>query len=80
VFLKQLANEFYDMDLLSKTINDPIKQKEAKEIAKTFRLQIRECDDAAGKGNIAKVIENYPVTSKELKDFFGLMQDIPDEI
>ena len=80
VFLKQLANEFYDMELLSKSINDPVKQKDAKEIAKVFRLEIRECDDAAGKGNIAKIIELYPKTATELKDFFGLMQDVPDEI
>ena len=80
VFLKQLGNEFYDMDLLARSINDPVKQKEAKEIAKQFRLEIRECDDAAGNGNIAKIIELYPKTALELKDFFGLMQDIPDEI
>jgi hypothetical protein len=80
VFLKQLANEFYDMELLSKSINDPVKQKDAKEIAKVFRLEIRECDDAAGKGDIAKIIQLYPKTATELKDFFGLMQDIPDEI
>ena len=80
VFLKQLANEFYDMELLAKSINDPVKQKDAKEIAKQFRLEIRECDDAAGNGNVAKLIELYPKTSTELKDFFGLMQDVPDEI
>lgn len=78
--MKQLANEFYDMDLLSRSINDPVKQKESKEIAKQFRLEIRECDDAASKGNVAKIIELYPKTATELKDFFGLMQDIPDEI
>ena len=80
VFLKQLANEFYDMELLAKSINDPVKQKESKEIAKQFRQEIRECDDAAGNGNIAKIIELYPKTATELKDFFGLMQDVPDEI
>ena len=80
VFLKQLSNEFYDMELLSKSINDPVKQKEARELAKTFRSQIRECDDAAGNGNLAKIVELYPTTQTELKDFFGLMQDVPDEI
>ena len=78
--MKQLANEFYDMELLAKSINDPVKQKESKEIAKQFRQEIRECDDAAGNGNIAKIIELYPKTATELKDFFGLMQDVPDEI
>lgn len=68
------------MELLSKSINDPVKQKESREIAKQFRAEIRECDDAAGNGNIAKIIELYPKTSTELKDFFGLMQDVPDEI
>lgn len=68
------------MELLSKSINDPVKQKSAREIAKQFRVEIRECDDAASNGNVAKLIELYPKTSTELKDFFGLMQDIPDEI
>jgi hypothetical protein len=80
VFLKQLANEYSDMELLGKGIMDPAKAESAKSIAKNFRKQIRECDDAASEKNFAKILEIYPTTATELKDFLGLMQDVPDEI
>ena len=80
IFLKQLANEYGDMELLGQGILDKEKSTQAIAIAKTFRKQIRECDDAAGAKNFAKVLEIYPTTATELKDFIGLMQDIPDEI
>lgn len=80
VFLKQLANEYSDMDLLGRGIMDPAKAESAKTIAKDFRKQIRECDDAASEKNFAKILEIYPTTATELKDFLGLMQDVPDEI
>ena len=80
IFLKQLANEYSDMELLGQGILDKDKSTRAIAIAKTFRKQIRECDDAAGNKNFAKVLEIYPTTASELKDFIGLMQDVPDEI
>lgn len=80
LFLKQLANEYYDMELLVKGITDPTKAVKAKEIMKDFRNKIRECDDAASNGNVAKIGENYPVTSSELNEFLGLLQDVPDEL
>jgi len=80
IFLKQLANEYGDLELLSKGILDPTKAETAKSIAKTFRKQIRECDDAASERNFAKILEIYPATAKELSDFLGLLQDVPDEI
>ena len=80
IFLKQLANEYGDMELLGQGILDKDKSTQAIAIAKTFRKQIRECDDAASVKNFAKVLEIYPTTAAELKDFIGLMQDIPDEI
>jgi|LauGreSBDMM110SN_4_FD.fasta_scaffold186558_1 hypothetical protein len=79
-FLKQLANEYYDMELLTKGIVDTNKKEQAKLIATDFRTKIRECDDAITDGNINKITDIYPVTSKELKDFFLLLQDIPDEL
>ena len=80
IFLKQLANEYYDMELLSKGIIDSTKKESAKSIAKEFIKNIRDCDDAASNGNIAKLVETYPTTATELKDFFALLQDVPDEI
>jgi hypothetical protein len=80
IFLKQLANEYYDMELVGKGILDPAKAEKAKEIATVFRKQIRECDDAASAGKLERIVELYPTTAGELKDFFALLQDVPDEI
>ena len=62
---------------------DSAKSIEALAIAKDFRIKIRECDDSASKSvreGVDKIIQNYPITSKEMKDFFELMQDVPDEL
>ena len=80
IFLKQLANEYYDMDLLTKGIVDSAKVARAKEIAKDFRVKIRECDDSASNGNLNKIVENYPITSGEISEFIDLMNDVPDEL
>eukprot|EP01036_Dinobryon_divergens_P042895 gene42895-57040_t len=80
VFLKQLSNEYYDLELLTKGVIGPEKVTEAKNIAKEFRTKIRECDDAATAGNIQKISEIYPSTAKLLSDFFVLLQDVPDEL
>lgn len=80
LFLKQLANEYYDMELLTKSISDQTKVTQAKEIMKDFRSKIRECDGAASDGNIAKIGENYPITSAELAQFLDLLRDVPDEL
>jgi hypothetical protein len=80
IFLKQLANEYYDMELLTKSISDTQKAAKAKEIAKDFRIKIRECDDEASNGNIAKIGENYPITSSEISQFLDLLRDVPDEL
>lgn len=79
-FLKQLANEYYDMDLLSNSIGDKSKADQAKLIAKDFRVLVRSCDDAVSAGNLGKIDELYPKTSEQLNEFFALMSDVPDEI
>ena len=69
--------------MLGKAIPDPAKSAKALSIAKDFRTKIRECDDSASKSTaegVNKILENYPATSMELKDFFDLMQDVPDEL
>lgn len=80
VFLKQLANEYNDLIVLSNGIVDGEKRTQAKDLAKVFRVQIRECDDAVSAGNLGKILENYPVTAKELNTFLEFLQDVPDEI
>jgi hypothetical protein len=68
------------MELLAKGITDPQKAKQAKELAKSFRTKVRECDDAATKGDIAKIQENYVTTAGQLTTFLELLQDVPDEL
>lgn len=79
-FLKQLANEYYDMDLLSNTIADKEKATAAKALAKEFRSLVRECDDAASDNNLDKLLENYPKTAKQITNFLDLLSDVPDEL
>jgi len=78
--LKQLANEYYDMELLSKSITDPSRATSAMELAKDFRVQMRANDDAATAGDIQKIVDSYPATAKDLSDFLDLLSDVPDEI
>lgn len=80
LFLKGLANEYYDMDLLLGSISEPSKAAEAKTLAKEFRTTVRACDDAATNDNLDKIIELYPKTKAQMKDFFALLQDVPDEL
>lgn len=80
IFLKQLANEYYDMDLLSKSILGSEKVSRAKEIAKDFRSKIRQCDDSASNGDLNKIVEIYPLTNSEIQEFVDLMNDVPDEL
>lgn len=80
LFLKQLANEYYDMELLSKSIMDKSKATEAVALAKNFRTEMRALDDAASKGNVRAVLDAYPATAKELQDFLDMLNDVPDEI
>ena len=68
---------------MAKGIPDKEKSEKAIEIAKDFRIKIRECDDAASKTpqiGVAKITENFPTTYKELDTFFQLMSDVPDEL
>ena len=79
-FLKQLANEYSDMDLLSKGIIDPKQAEEARAVGKEFRKLIRACDDAASEGNLDKILELYPKTADLLNKFLVYLQDVPDEL
>ena len=80
LFLKQMANEYYDMELLSNSITDKAKASEAVALAKKFRTEMRTLDDAASKGNVQALIDAYPATAKEMQDFFDLLSDVPDEL
>lgn len=81
-FFKQLANEYYDMELLTSGITDTEKANQAKQVAKSIRQEARQLDDLASSNEDikAKVIEFYPIISNQLKEFFELQRDVPDEI
>lgn len=79
-FLKQLANEYRDMQLLGTGITDKDKQQQSMEVAKEFRKIIRECDDAASDNNFNKIMELYPRSAELLDSFLALLQDVPDEL
>lgn len=82
LFLKQLANEYYDMELLSTSITDTSKSKEAKSIAKSFRTKIRDIDDSMNNGQVGidKIISNYGSTANDITEFLKMLQDVPDEL
>lgn len=80
-FFKQLANEYYDMDLLSNSINSPEEKAKAKSLAKTFRQTFRDLDDTASDGNINKhILDAEKVVENEFQVFFALLNDVPDEL
>ena len=80
LFLKQLANEYNDMNLLSKGILDTNKAEKAKGIAKDFRTRVRDCDDAMTNGDTSKIIDNYPITNNEINEFLELLSDVPQDL
>ena len=71
------------LKLLAKGIPDKEKSSKAIEVAKHFRVKIRECDDAASKSAqeaVVKIIKNFPSTYEEIESFFQLMSDVPDAL
>lgn len=80
VFLKQLGNEYNDMELLRRGILDSAKSDRAQVIAKEFRKLVRECDDAASDGNVGKITENFSNVAGLMDEYLSLLQDVPDEL
>jgi hypothetical protein len=79
-FLKSLANEYGDMELLAMEISD--KQKAAKAIltAKQFRTSVRACDNAVMEQGIDKVLDQFHASAVLLNDFLELLQDVPQDL
>lgn len=80
LFLKTLANEYNDMILLSKGVTDADNQVKAKEIAKDIKVKMKKMDDALTNNDLQVLLDNYPSTKQGLIDFFGYLQDVPDEL
>jgi hypothetical protein len=79
-FMKSLANEYRDMELLSTGILDAGKAEEARDTAKAFRKVVRACDDAATNSDMKKVAELYPESASLMDKYLGFLQDVPDEL
>ncbi|KAJ1431610.1 hypothetical protein B484DRAFT_430215 [Ochromonadaceae sp. CCMP2298] len=79
-FMKSLANEYRDMELLSTGIMDKDKAQEARDTAKEFRKVVRACDDAATDSNMKKVAELYPESALLMDKYLGFLQDIPADL
>ena len=69
------------MDVMTKSIADSTKQTKAKEVIKEMRNNLRDLDKTISNDNILeKLSVTYPQVSNELKTFFELLQDVPDEL
>lgn len=79
-FMKDLMNSYQDMMLLANGVTDKDKSAQAKEIAKEFRVNIRECDKAATSKDFEVINSMYPKTKQEIADFLDLLRDVPDEL
>ena len=80
MFLRSLASEYQDMELLSRGIQDSNNAAEAISAAKEFRRLVRDCDDAVSSRDLKKVIELYPKTTELFDKYLGYLQDIPSEL
>ena len=80
IFMKQLANEYGDMEFLARGINSGTDREAAKAVGKNLRISAREVDNALSDGKTSVLIENYPAMKKQIADFFALLSDVPDEL
>jgi hypothetical protein len=80
IFMKQLANEYGDMEFLSRSINSEKDREAAKQIGKDLRVAAREVDKALSDQKVVVLTEKYPVMKKMVADFLAYLSDVPDEL
>jgi hypothetical protein len=80
IFMKQLANEYGDMEFLSRSINSEKDREAAKQIGKDLRVAAREVDKALSDQKVEVLTEKYPVMKKMVADFLAYLSDVPDEL
>lgn len=80
IFMKQLANEYGDMEFLSRSINSEKDREAAKQIGKDLRIVAREVDKALSDGKVEVLSEKYPEMKKMVSDFLDYLSDVPDEL
>ena len=80
IFMKQLANEYGDMEFLTRSINSEKDKEAAKQIGKDLRVVAREVDKALSDGRVERLAEEYPKMKKMVSDFLAYLSDVPDEL
>lgn len=80
MFIKRFGNEYVSLDLLSRSIQDPARQAEAKALTNDFRKLMRQADKALNEDNVDGVFQVYPQTQQDIEKFFALLSDVPDEL
>ncbi len=80
IFMKQLSNEYSDMEFLAKGIGSESDREAAKKVGKELRAVAREVDNALSDGKTEVLTEKYPVMKKQISDFLQYLQDVPDEL
>ena len=80
IFMKQLANEYGDMEFLSRSISNERDRESAKQIGKDLRVVAREVDKALSDQKVEVLTEKYPSMKKLMADFLTYLNDVPDEL
>jgi hypothetical protein len=79
-FLRQLSNEYLDMEYLSKSIADKTKASDAINVAKEFRNTVRSAEKAMSDRNFPAVLEFYGQSNNLINQYLADLQDVPDEL
>jgi hypothetical protein len=80
IFMKQLANEYGDMEYLARGISSEKDREAAKAAGKGLREAARAVDKGLSDGKTDILTDNYPAMKKQIADFFALLSDVPDEL
>ena len=80
IFMKQLANEYGDMEYLARGISSEKDREAAKATGKGLREAARAVDKGLSDGKTDILTDNYPAMKKQIADFFALLSDVPDEL
>lgn len=80
IFMKQIANEYGDMEFLARGIGSEKDREAAKATGKDLRECARAVDKGLGEGKTEILTDKYPAMKKDIADFFALLSDVPDEL
>eukprot|EP00814_Leptocylindrus_danicus_P017700 CAMPEP_0116033606 /NCGR_PEP_ID=MMETSP0321-20121206/19104_1 /TAXON_ID=163516 /ORGANISM="Leptocylindrus danicus var. danicus, Strain B650" /LENGTH=176 /DNA_ID=CAMNT_0003509743 /DNA_START=69 /DNA_END=599 /DNA_ORIENTATION=+ len=78
-YLRKLYTIGDDLKAISKGM-DPSKKKEAERLISEFQASVKSADITARNKDVDAFLVLYQKSAANLDDFFGLLQDVPDEI